>query len=87
VEVGFIPPATWLPARVRQINAEGESKIIAVSGSENQSDQKETKVIAMQQQMLSWVFNYQTGIFFLVLLVTGVTASTLLRRAETKCRD
>jgi len=32
LEVGFKPPNTWLPARVRKITAEGKSAIVAVSG-------------------------------------------------------
>jgi hypothetical protein len=36
LEVGFKPPSTWLPARVRKISAEGKSAIVAVSGDLSQ---------------------------------------------------
>jgi sugar lactone lactonase YvrE len=32
LEVGFKPPGTWLPARVRKMTPEGKSAIVAVSG-------------------------------------------------------
>lgn len=36
LEVGFRPPSTWLPARVRKITASGQSSIVAVSGEPDQ---------------------------------------------------
>jgi sugar lactone lactonase YvrE len=36
LEVGFKPPSTWVPARVRKISAEGKSAIVAVSGDLSQ---------------------------------------------------
>jgi hypothetical protein len=32
LEVGYKPPSTWLPARVRRITTTGQSSIVAVSG-------------------------------------------------------
>ena len=41
LEVGFQPPRTWLPARVRKITPAGENLVIAVSG-----DQEQAKAVA-----------------------------------------
>jgi sugar lactone lactonase YvrE len=37
LEVGFEPPSTWLPARVRKLNADGSSQIVAVTGDTNEA--------------------------------------------------
>ena len=69
LEVGFKPPGTWLPARVRKITSEGKSAIVAVSGDLRQPTREFGRAEFTKFMIPSRYF---------VVLVVGVACAVLL---------
>ena len=72
LEVGFKPPGTWLPARVRKITTAGKSAIVAVSGDLRQPTRE-----AGRAELTSFMIP-QTTTRYLVVLIIVVAGAVLL---------
>ena len=72
LEVGFKPPGTWLPARVRKITTAGKSAIVAVSGDLRQPTHE-----AGRAEFTSFMIP-QTTSRYLVVLTIVVAGAVLL---------
>ncbi len=74
LEVGFKPPSTWLPPRVRKITSVGRSSIVAVAGEESASaKESEPFAVAVSAQTIQSSGAAKYVVAFAAVLIVGVS--------------
>jgi hypothetical protein len=83
LEVGFKPPATWLPARVRKITSSGSSSIIAVSGQSTAEESPGGQTYSRNNPDSPYRFRYLVPFLSIGILAFSIAAWFITRRSRS----
>jgi sugar lactone lactonase YvrE len=83
LEVGFNPPATWLPVRVRKITSSGSSSIIAVASQSPAGQSANTQPYSRDDPHSPYRFRYLGSWVSTGILAFSVGAWIITRRSRS----
>lgn len=83
LEVGFTPPATWLPARVRKISPSGSSSIIAFSGQATAEPSPNVQPYSRNDPHSPYRYRYLVPWLSIGILAFLVTVWIITRRSRS----
>lgn len=83
LEVGFNPPATWLPARVRKITSSGSSSIIAIAGQSSAEQSPSARPYSRDDPHSPHRFRYLLPWVSIGILAFSVGAWIITKRSRS----